>query len=64
MHSNIEKTIANKKTNQESDIMRKIIENILRKIFYQKYYNWWDGLRGYLLNNSNVELTKKEKQEN
>lgn len=63
MHSNIEKTIANKKTNQESDIMRKIIENILRKIFYQKYYNWWDGLRGYLLNNSNVELTKKEKQE-
>lgn len=41
---------------------KKTIRNILRKILYQRYYNWWDGLRKYLLQDSNIQLTKEEKQ--
>lgn len=43
--------------------MKKTIRNILRKLFYQRYYNWWDGLRKNLIQDSNIRLTKEEKAE-
>ena len=43
--------------------MKQMLRNFLRKIFYQKYYNWWDSLHRNLLNDSEVRLTEKEKSE-
>ena len=43
--------------------MKQMLRNVLRKIFYQKYYNWWDSLHRNLLNDSDVKLTETEKSE-
>lgn len=43
--------------------MKQMLRNVLRKLLYQKYYNWWDSLHRNLLNDSEVRLTEKEKSE-
>lgn len=43
--------------------MKRTIRDLLRKIFYQKYYNWWDSLHEDLIKDTDVKLTKEEKSE-
>lgn len=42
--------------------MKRQIRNIFRKIFYQRYYNWWDSLHKNLLNDTDIRLTNNEKE--
>lgn len=42
--------------------MKNKLRKLLRKIFYQKYYNWWDSLHGDLLNHYDVQLTEEERK--